>query len=188
MPSVAESFNTVLDEMTHGIEFKLVNLLHSENANLTHEDLNTSIDQLENRWNIHLVSYDTLTSRAKPSSYSQLCYCAWSFAIFDESHQYKTKNSVGWQIVRNTKIGFKLEVSATPGFHSLSDWCYQTMWLISGAPDDSKDDTVIEEHGANALHSAVKSLMHAIRTEDEEAQQDAVHWMIQIAKPWTIRR
>jgi hypothetical protein len=38
------------------------------------------------------------------------------------------------------------------------------------------------------LHSAVKSLMHVIRTEDEEAQQDAAHQMIQIAKPWTIRR
>jgi hypothetical protein len=30
--------------------------------------------------------------------------------------------------------------------------------------------------------------MHAIWTEDEEAQQDAAHRMIQIAKPWTIRR
>jgi len=29
-------------------------------------------------------------------------------------------------------------------------------------------------------------MMHAIRTEDEEAQQDAAHWMIRIAKPWTI--
>jgi hypothetical protein len=29
--------------------------------------------------------------------------------------------------------------------------------------------------------------MHAIWTKDEEAQQDAAHWMIQIAKPWTIR-
>ena len=46
----------------------------------------------------------------------------------------------------------------------------------------------MEKHGAEALYSTVKSLMHAIRTKDEEAQQDAAHWMIQIAKPWTIRR
>jgi len=30
--------------------------------------------------------------------------------------------------------------------------------------------------------------MHAMRTEDEEAQQDAAHRMIQIAKPWMMRR
>jgi len=47
---------------------------------------------------------------------------------------------------------------------------------------------VMEMHGADALYSTVKSLMHAIRTEDEEAQQDAAHQIIQIANPWTIRR
>jgi hypothetical protein len=46
----------------------------------------------------------------------------------------------------------------------------------------------MEMHGADTLYSAVKSLMHAIWTEDQDAQQDAVHRMIQIAKPWTIRR
>jgi hypothetical protein len=62
------------------------------------------------------------------------------------------------------------------------------MWLNSGAPEDPQDETVMEKHCTNALYSAVKSLMHAIRTEDQDAQQDAAHWMIQIAKPWTIRR
>jgi hypothetical protein len=66
MPGVAETFKSVIDEMTHGTDFKLVNLLLTENANLTHQDLNTSIDKPENRWNIHLVSHDTLTCRAKP--------------------------------------------------------------------------------------------------------------------------
>jgi len=90
---------------------------------------------------------------------------------------------VGWRIVTNVRIGFKLQVTATPGFHSLYDWCYQAMWLFSGAPEDPEDETVMEMHGADALYSAVKSLMHAIRTEDQDAQQDAAHWMIQIAKP-----
>jgi len=188
MPGVAETFKTIIDEMTNGTEFKLVNLLHHENANLTHEDLNTSIDEPQNRWNIYRLSYDTFTSRVKPSSNGQLSYCAWSFGIFDESHRYKTKNIVGWHIAMNAKIGFKLQVTATPGFHSLYDWCYQVMWLFSGAPDDPEDETVKEKHGADALYSAVKCLMHAIRTEDEEAQQDVAHQMIQIAKPWMIRR
>jgi hypothetical protein len=61
------------------------------------------------------------------------------------------------------------------------------MCLFSGARDDAEDDTVKETHGAEALYSAVKSLMHAIRTENEEAQWNAAHRMIQIAKPWTIR-
>jgi hypothetical protein len=41
----------------------------------------------------------------------------------------------------------------------------------------------MEMHGAEALHSAVKSLMHAMQTEDQDAQQDVAHWMIEIAKP-----
>jgi len=88
----------------------------------------------------------------------------------------------------NGKIGFKLQVTATPGFHSLYGWCLQTVWLFSGAPDNPDDDTVMEKHGAGALYSAVKRLMHAIQTKDKEAQQDAAHRMIQIAKPRTIRR
>jgi len=88
----------------------------------------------------------------------------------------------------NARIGFKLQVTATPGFHSLYDCCFQMMWLFSGAPDDPEDETLMEKHGTEALYSAVKSLMHAIRTEDQEAQQDGAHRMIQITKPWTIRR
>jgi len=188
MPGVAEMFKSVIDEMTLATDFKLINLLHAENVNLTHEYLNTSLDEPENRWNIHLVSYDTLTSRAKPSSNGQLLYCSWSFGIFHESRWYKTKNSVGWRIAMNARIGFKLQVTATPGFHSLYGWSFQTMWLFSGAPEDPEDETVMEMHRVDALYCAVKSLMHAIRTEHEEAQQDAAHRMIQIAKPWTIRR
>jgi len=55
-------------------------------------------------------------------------------------------------------------------------------------PDDPEDETVKEKHDADALDSAMKSLWHAIRTEDEEAHQDAAHRMIQIAKLWTIQR
>jgi len=97
------------------------------------------------------VLHDTLTSRPKPSSNGRLSHCSWSFGIFDESHQYKTKNSVGWRIAKTARIGFKLQVTATPGFRSLHDWCYQVMWLFSGAPDDPEDETLMEMHGANAL-------------------------------------
>jgi len=76
---------------------------------------------------------------------------------------------VGWQIALHAKIGFKRQVTATPGFDSLYNWCLQTMWLFSGALEDSENDTVMGKHGAEALYSTVKSLMHAIQTKDEEA-------------------
>jgi hypothetical protein len=86
------------------------------------------------------------------------------------------------------RIGFKLQVTATPGVHSLIGWCYQTTWWFSGASEDPEDDSVMEKHGANALCSTVKSLMHAILTEDHNAQQDTAHRMIQIRKCWMIWR
>jgi hypothetical protein len=94
---------------------------------------------------------------------------------------------MGWRIAINVNIGFKLQLTAMPGFHSLYDWCYQAMWLISGAPEDPEDETVMEKHGADELYTAVKCLMYAIRTEDQDTRQDAVHQMIQIGKPRTIR-
>jgi hypothetical protein len=85
---------------------------------------------------------------------------------------------VGWRIATSARIGLQLQVTVTPGFHSLYDWCYQAMWLFPGVPEDPEDTTVMEMHGADALNSAVKSLMHAIRTEDRDAQQDATNPVI----------
>jgi len=59
MPRVAETFKSIIKEKTYSTNFKLVKLLHAENANITHSDRNSSIDVPENRWNIHVVSYDT---------------------------------------------------------------------------------------------------------------------------------
>jgi len=174
--------------MTYGTKVELIYSFHVGIANLTHQDRNTSIDELQYWWNIHLVTYDTVTSRAKPSSTSELSYCSWSFGICDKFHQYMTRNSVGSQFVTNARIVFNFQVTATPGLHWLNDWWYQTLWLFSGASDNPEDDTVMEKHGKEALYSAVKSLMQAIHTEDKEAEQDAVHQMIQIAKRWTIKQ
>jgi len=91
IPTVAQRFQSVFDEMTFVTDFKLINLLRAETANLTHEELDSSLDEPENRWNIHLLSYDTLRSRAKPSSNGQLSHCSWSFGIFAESHRNKMK-------------------------------------------------------------------------------------------------
>jgi len=62
------------------------------------------------------------------------------------------------------------------------------MWLLSGAPDDPEAAAVMENLGAETLYFAVRSLMQTIQTKNKEAQQNAAHWIIQSAKPWTIRR
>jgi len=119
LPGVAETFMSVIDEMTYATCFKLIFLLHMDIGNLTHNNLTTRLDEPDNRWNIHFDSYATLTSRAKPSSDGQHSHCLWSFGIFDESYQYKTKNSVGWWIAMNARIWFKHQVTGMPGFNSL---------------------------------------------------------------------
>jgi hypothetical protein len=43
------------------------------------------------------------------------------------------------------------------------------------------------KNGTEALYSEGKNLLHAIRTKDKEAQQNAAHRMIQIAIPWPKR-
>jgi hypothetical protein len=64
MAIVAEMLQTVIDEMTHGPNFKPVNMFHVENVNHTPEDLTTGDDQPNNQKNMHLVSQDTSTFRA----------------------------------------------------------------------------------------------------------------------------
>ena len=81
IPGVAETFKNIIDKMTHGTNSTLVNSLRVENAIHTDEDLITSIDEQENRWSIHFLLYDTLTSRVKLSSNGQLSYCACSFGM-----------------------------------------------------------------------------------------------------------
>jgi hypothetical protein len=74
------------------------------------------------------------------------------------------KNSVRCRIATNARNGFTLQVTGTPGIHSLYDCCYQVMWMLSGAPENTENETVMELHGTDEMYSAVKSLMHAIRT------------------------
>jgi hypothetical protein len=81
------------------------------------------------------------------------------------------KNSVGWGIAMNVRIVFKLHTTATPGFHSLYDWCFQMMWQFSGSPVDPEDDTMMQKYCAKALHCSMKSLLHTIWTEHHDANR-----------------
>jgi len=77
---------------------------------------------------------------------------------------------VGWQIAMKARMECIPQVTDESGFHSLDHWHFLTMWLISSAPGDPEDDTVMETHGIDASQSTEKSLMHAIWTEDYEAE------------------
>jgi hypothetical protein len=96
MHGVAELLKSVIDTMTYATDFTVINFLHMENVNLTHKDLNTSLNKPGDTRNIHPVSYDTLTSRAKPSSNGQLSHCSCGFEIINKSNRYKKYNSVVW--------------------------------------------------------------------------------------------
>jgi len=48
MPGVAETFRSVVEQMTYGMDFKIVNWLQAENVGPTHDDPNISIDESEN--------------------------------------------------------------------------------------------------------------------------------------------
>jgi hypothetical protein len=57
------------------------------------------------------------------------------------------------------------------------------MWLDSGAPEDPADKTGMEMNDADALYSGVKSMMHAVWTEEQDVQQDVAHRMIDNVMP-----
>lgn len=46
---------------------------------------------------------------------------------------------------------------------------------FSDMPEDPEDDAVYQRPGGDALHSAVKSLIHTVQTEDIEAPKIVVY-------------
>jgi hypothetical protein len=62
------------------------------------------------------------------------------------------------------------------------------MWPCLDIPDNPEDAAGMENHGADALYSAVKSVMSATRSEYENTQQDSAHRTMEIANSWRVRR
>jgi hypothetical protein len=63
-----------------------------------------------------------------------------------------------------------------------------TVWVWVSPESEPTREIGPGVNTTDAMASAVKSLMHALRTEKQDAQQDLAHWMIQIAKLWTMMR
>jgi len=124
---------------------------------------------------IHIICYH-------PERECQLIANSWTLIAvvrnFDDYCLHRIKNSVVWQIVINARIPFNLQVKAIPGYQSLFDCCYWTIWVISGESNHPENNTIMEKHCAVAWYSTVQRLMHAICIEGNDAQQGAMHWMI----------
>jgi hypothetical protein len=127
-------------------------------------------------------------AQSKQNSQRRLTKCAWSIAIFVKTHWYKGRDSQGLSVAVHAKIGFKLQVTATPAYQTPNDWVNHTIWLFSCTPIRPEDKTSMERHGAEAFHVAVRSLIQGITSDDNEGQKAAAKQIIRIAKPWTIRR
>jgi len=91
---------------------------------------------------------------------------------------------LGWQCELDSNFNPQLRRD----FYSLYDWCYQMIWVFSGAPENTENNTMMENNGAETVYCAARGLMQAIWTEDAEAQHDAAHQMIQNGKRLTILR
>ena len=67
-------------------------------SELSHTNLNFSMNYPACMWNIHVITYNAFTEcsqRNLSGRPRQLTDCAWAWGIFDESHQYKTPKSIG---------------------------------------------------------------------------------------------
>jgi len=169
--------------MTHETDFKFVNLLHPENVNLTHKALNTSITEPVNWWNMHLVSYDTITSRTTLSSNGQCPHYSWSIEISDVSQWYKTKCSVGRKIALNPRIRFIHQLTAIPEFHSLYNCSFQIRWLFLRCSWGSRVSYCDGKHSAVSLYSTVKSCMNAIQNEATTLNRICHHGWCKLQSP-----
>jgi hypothetical protein len=109
MPQVLEVYKCGINKMTELTNFKLVNMFHMQNTILTCDYQNSSIDEPKTLLNINLVSFDMLTSRAKPSRIGQYSYSAWCFLVFDQSCCYKTQTVLAAQLCgkRNLDSNFQ---------------------------------------------------------------------------------
>ena len=140
-------------------------------------------------WNIHVVTYNALTEcgqRNPSGTPRQLTNCTWSWGIFDESHRYKGPQSIGWKVVSEADISFKVQVTATPAYHLLQDWANLTRWLFA-IPEVVEDPDAVAKHGPAALEKAVMDIQCAVSKDlPTHEQQAAAQAMIDVIRPWTI--
>ena len=191
LPSVRETFLAATRTITNGTRFAVRDLSAEGGLELGHTHLNFSMNHPKRMWDIHVITYNAFTERAQcnPSgSPRQLTGCTWAWGIFDESHRYKGPKSIGWRVAMKAEIGFKVQVTATPAYHSLRDWANLSRWLFT-IPDEVEIADSVSRHGPIALAKAVSNVQRAVsKALPPDEQQAAAQEMIDVTCPWTIRR
>lgn len=191
LPSVRETFLAATRTITSGTRFAVRDLSGDGGMELGHTHLNFSMSHPKRMWDIHVITYNAFTERAQrnPSgSPRQLTDCTWSWGIFDQSHRYKGPKSIGWRVAMKAEIGFKVQVTATPAYHSLRDWANLSRWLFA-IPHEVEVAESVSRHGPVALGKAVANVQRAVsKALPPDEQQAAAAEMIEVARPWTIRR
>jgi hypothetical protein len=191
LPSVRGTFVQALASITTGTSFRIRDLSSDQGADMTHAHLNFSPAEAERRWDVHVITYNAFTERAQrnPSgSFRQLTQAIWSWGIFDESQRYKGTKSIGFKVAHDAQIGFKIQVTATPAYHSLADWGNTSSWLFH-IPAVVQDEGELIHHGPRAMIRAVRELEQAVKHQESLAEQkEAAMRLIDVARPWTIRR
>ena len=191
LPSVCETFVAAMRTITHGTRFAIRDLSAEGGSELRHTHLNFSMNHLACMWNIHVITYNAITERSQrnpSSSPRQLTDCTWKWGIFDESHRYKTPKSIGWKVAMEAKIGFKVQVTTTPAYHSLRDWTNISRSLFD-IPNEVEMPDSVSYHGPIALAKAVANVQREVsKALPLDKQQAAAQAMIEVVRPWTIRR
>ena len=174
-----------------GTRFTIRYLSAQAGAEMSHMHLNFSFRFPEQMWDIHVITYNALTERGQRNhngTPGQLTGCTMSWGIFEENYRYKGPKSIGWKVVSEVDIGFKVQVTATPAYHSLRDWAHLTHWLFA-IPELAEDPDAVAKHGPAALEKAVVDIQRAVSKDlPVHEQQAAVQAMIDVVWPWTIHR
>jgi hypothetical protein len=194
LASVKNTFLSAVNTMVDGTQFRVIDLGAPGHEDLIHEDLNATPENLRAIWDIHIITYDSLTRRAQRNLQGtprQLTRCQWSWGIFDEAHRFKGLGTKGWSVAHDALIGFKVQVTATPAYHILKDMASTTRWLFSNMPPEESlvDPIAVENHGPLATSAACKRLQASISSgKSPEEQQEASQAVIDAIHPWMIRR
>ena len=136
-----------------GTHFTIRDFSAEDGAEISHTHLNFLIKFSERRWDIHVATYNALMERGqrnRSGTPRQLTNCTWSWGIIDESHRYKGPKSIGWKVVSEADIGFKVQVTAIPAYHSIRDWANLTHWLFA-IPKVAEDADAVAKHGPASL-------------------------------------
>ena len=85
------------------------------------------------------------------------------------------------------KLGFMVQVTATPAYHLIRDWTNISRWLFV-IPNEVEIPDSVSYYGPIALAIVVVNVQRAVlKALSLNEQQAAAQETIEVVRPWTIR-